>query len=342
MKSFFQNLLLACLSLIVTLTVLEGGFRFISQYSKKPPQWSSRPSFYFAPEHTKTFQDYAYQTPKPENTFRIAVIGDSYTFAPYMQFTDTFPKILERMLRLNTPDDRQQLQRIEVINYGVPAYSTSHEVRSAVRALKDGADLIILQITLNDAEIKPYRPTGLNTTNDRFAAPTLTGFWSVLTHSKLAGFLLTRWHNAQTVKAYTNYFINLFEHPRKWKIFSKSVLKIRALCKKHNVKLVATVFPLFGLALDQHYPFKGITEKILTFLKDKDIPALDLFPAYLNIPLEILQVIPSVDRHPNEIAHRIAAEQIYLWLEKNSLIPETFLIKRRFPTRINKNFDSNT
>ncbi|MCX6115883.1 MAG: SGNH/GDSL hydrolase family protein, partial [Proteobacteria bacterium] len=68
-------------------------------------------------------QDYPHAVLKPANVFRIAAIGDSFTFAPYMQFTDTFPKKLAQMLSLN-PGNRQ----VEVINYGVPAYSTSHEI----------------------------------------------------------------------------------------------------------------------------------------------------------------------------------------------------------------------
>jgi hypothetical protein len=47
-----------------------------------------------------------------------------------------------------------------------------------------------------------------------------------------------------------------------------------------------------------------------------------------------MQVIPGVDRHPNEIAHRMAAERIYLWLEEQKLLPQSALITEKFATRL--------
>jgi hypothetical protein len=41
-----------------------------------------------------------------------------------------------------------------------------------------------------------------------------------------------------------------------------------------------------------------------------------------------------MDRHPNEIAHRMAAEQIYLFLEKRKLIPQELVIQEKFATRL--------
>jgi hypothetical protein len=64
------------------------------------------------------------------------------------------------------------------------------------------------------------------------------------------------------------------------------------------------------------------------------VPVLDLSAMYQGIPLERLQVIPGVDRHPNEIAHRMAAEKIYLWLESQEMIPEQHKIKDKFATRL--------
>jgi hypothetical protein len=86
--------------------------------------------------------------------------------------------------------------------------------------------------------------------------------------------------------------------------------------------------------MDEHYPFYKIHTKVADLMKSLDVPLLDVSEIYKGIPLEHLQVIPGVDRHPNEIAHRMAAEKIYLWLEQQSLIPEEFVIKEKFATRL--------
>lgn len=84
--------------------------------------WSDRPYAYLMPEGVRTLQD-ADPAPKKPDTFRIIVVGDSFTFGPNMQYADTFPKKLEWMLNLNS-----SAQRVEVINRGVCGASTVSEV----------------------------------------------------------------------------------------------------------------------------------------------------------------------------------------------------------------------
>jgi len=43
--------------------------------------------------------------------------------------------------------------------------------------------------------------------------------------------------------------------------------------------------------------------------------------------------LPGKDSHPNEIAHRIAAEQIYLWLERIDLLPKEIVIREKYRKR---------
>ena len=45
------------------------------------------------------FRDYEYSVDKPEGVFRIAVLGDSLIFGFGVNLEDTFPKVLERMLK---------------------------------------------------------------------------------------------------------------------------------------------------------------------------------------------------------------------------------------------------
>lgn len=258
----------------------------------------------------------------------MAVVGDSFSFAPYMQFDDAFPKKLERMLNLNAQD-----KKAEVINYGVPAYSTVHEVPKVKQAIKEQADIILLQITLNDPEIKGETPIGITVYN-RFGPPEYGPVAKFLVkHSRLAGFVAQRLHNSKTQKEYRDYFIDLFENPRSWNSFKGAIEQIHAACRESNTPLAAVVFPLFGLPLDERYPFYGIHEKVNGLLSQLGVAHLDISEIYKGIPLERLQVLPGVDRHPNEIAHRMAAEKIYDWLVEQNKIPQDLQIRLRFRGR---------
>ena len=319
-------------SIIATTVALLIVEIFIRVYVSRPQQsWSDRPRFYFNSPKNISMQDYGYEVPKPQNRYRIAAIGDSFTFAPYMQFTDTYVKKLEQMLNLQDGG-----RTTEVINYGVPAYSTSHEIPVTKKAIREGADLILLQITLNDPEIKHHTPSGLKEhMPDRFGALSLSGkLGSIAKRWKTLGFILTRFHNTETHRAYADYFLYLFNNPRTWTPFKRSMSNLVETARKANIPVRAVVFPLFGLPMDETYPFFSIHEKVAELMGELNVPSLDLSPIYKDIPLARLQVIPGVDRHPNEIAHRMAAEEIYLWLEDMHILPPESLIQGKFATRL--------
>jgi len=331
-RSLLVQIAAPLIGTLLALTLLEVCVRlFVPQKTGSSPAWSERPIFYFRAPGAPTMQGYPYSRQKAEGTYRIAVIGDSFSFAPYMQFTDTFASKLESMLRISGAD-----RRVEVINYGVPAYSTSHEVGVAKRAISEGADLILLQITLNDPEVKHHRPTGITENmQDRFGPLKLTGATKWLAeHWRTLGFVLTRLHNSGTHRAYVGYFKDLFSNPESWNPFSSSMTELVNLAKDSKTPIVSVVFPLFGIPLDDKYPFYEIHTKVAQLMTSLSVPVLDISQIYRGIPLEHLQVIPGVDRHPNEIAHRMAAEKIYLWLEERRLIPEEFVIKEKFATRL--------
>ena len=329
LRSIAINTIIFTIGLALSLIVVECGYRLAGKSSPQISRWSDRPEFYYKPEESNTTQDYPYKTKKPADTFRISVVGDSFTFAPYMQFDDAFPNKLERMFNLNA-----NKERVEVINLGVPGFSTTHEVKATKRAIRRESDLILLQITLNDPQVKQYRPTGLTGVGNSFGSyqpspkmKSIFQYWSSLE------FVVSRLHNTTTHQAYVQYYHDLFESKRSWKPFEKALLAISETAAESGTPLAAVIFPLFGVPLDKDYPFHPLHQKVASVLKTKNVPTLDLFNTFQGIPLSRIQVMPGEDFHPNEIGHRLAAEKIYSWLAENQLVPERFLIRHRFARR---------
>lgn len=317
-------IMLPVLGIVISLALIEVVFRLMP--SGRAPVWNDRPIPYFVPEAARTFQDVGYNPVKPEGVYRIAVIGDSFTFAPYMQYDDAFPKRLERYLNLNVGQ-----RRVEVINYGVPRYSTSHEIKTTRQALDEGADLVLLQITLNDPEIKLDWPTGLQLdtqTGEVTLSNPIYRYWKSLAYVR------TRIENSRTHREYKDYFFRLFDKKANWQSFSDSMGKLVGLCRKQGVPIAASVFPLFGYPVDDNYPFFPIHQKISGLLDSLEVVHHDISEVYRNVPVERLQVLPGVDRHPNEIAHRMAAEQILAFLKEKRIIPEEIVPKRSTDLRV--------
>lgn len=299
--------------------------------SSTKKEWSDRPEFYYDPPTSVNHTGQNHTAKKPEGVYRVAVIGDSYSFAPFMQYDDAFSKKLERMLNLGASG-----RKVEVINYGISGYSTTHEVDLAKRAVAEQADLVILQITLNDAELKPFKPKGVIISVNKYGAYEVKPDTpKIVQASKFLTFIASRLHALKSQNEYKEYFQDLFfgksDRPRT--IFKNALFEIAEICKSKNTPLVAAIFPLFGVEINESYPFSQIHELIGSYLNEKGIPYIDLKDLYIGIPTLRLQVIPGVDFHPNEIAHRMSAEAIYKWLVQMNILPTELQIQKLYKQR---------
>lgn len=325
-KALLLNSLLLCLSLVVFLGIIEVLFRIFGSNAPTAPVWSDRPVKYFMPENAQSLQGPAHSVKKGSNIYRIAVVGDSYSYGPFLQWDDTFSARLERLLNLNNTS-----KKVEVINYGVPSYSTNHEIAVVDRAIKEEADLILLQITLNDPEVKLYRPKGLaldQTTGQVKLTHPIFNYWHSLR------FVVTRILNTQTHRQYKEYFFNLFDKYKSRKLFQNSLGTIAGKCLNAKVPIVAAIFPLFGTVVDDNYPFFPLHQKVEEYLDKVKIPHVDISESFRGIPTERLQVLPGRDRHPNEIGHRLAAEALLKWFEDAQIVPREFIPKKAFDMRL--------
>ncbi len=93
--------------------------------------------------------------PKPPGQFRIAILGGSTTYGEFIaDDADTFPAQLETILR-----DEFGYQQVEVINAGVPGYTSWESIGSlAFRILEHQPDLIIPYEGVNDVHARLVHP----------------------------------------------------------------------------------------------------------------------------------------------------------------------------------------
>jgi hypothetical protein len=92
------------------------------------------------------FRDSPYLRPKPQNTFRVIVLGDSVAFGYGVEQATTFAKAMERELAYSTGE-----KQVEVLNLGVSGYNPYTELE----LLKDVGlayepDLVLVQFCIND------------------------------------------------------------------------------------------------------------------------------------------------------------------------------------------------
>ncbi len=341
MRSALRNIGLSLASLAICLLTAEAVFRIIGA-GPKVRSWKDRPLYYYLPAGARSLRGLDLPEAADPTVFRLAVFGDSFSFAPYMQFDDAFPRRLERMLNLNGSAQKSEAAgasgeklSAEVYNYGVPGYSTKHEAAELKKILEEQRpDLVLLQITLNDPEIKQLTPHGMQVLTNPYGESSYLGADSALVQNwKTLAFVLQKLHSISARRAYQNYYFDLYANKVAISEYEQSLQEIAALCSEKGVPLVAVVFPLFGYPLNDDYPFKEIHGYIHGRLDQEKIPYLDLLEAFRDAPAERIAVIPGEDYHPNEIGHRIAAEEIYAWLSKGDRIPANLKITGMFSER---------
>ncbi|MDQ2974674.1 MAG: SGNH/GDSL hydrolase family protein [Acidobacteriota bacterium] len=180
-KTWRAKLLLLVISVVVGLAIVELGLR-VAGFSRpyfytydEDLGWMLRPgtSGWFRKEgeayiHVNSSgmrDDREYVAAKPKDTFRVAVLGDSFAEALQVPVTHTFWSVLGQELNNCQP---LKGQRVEVMNFGVSSYGTAQELimlRDRVWAFSP--DVVLLAFTpANDVrnnsralerdELRPY------------------------------------------------------------------------------------------------------------------------------------------------------------------------------------------
>ncbi|MBI2616836.1 SGNH/GDSL hydrolase family protein [Candidatus Gottesmanbacteria bacterium] len=97
-----------------------------------------------------------YSIDKPQNTFRIITLGDSFTYGQFVKTEENYSKVLENLLSVSLVCKPNK--KFEVINLGVPGYDINYTVERFIRrGKKYNPDLVIwLLNSWNFYQLKEY------------------------------------------------------------------------------------------------------------------------------------------------------------------------------------------
>ena len=246
--------------------------------------------------------------PKPPGVKRIVVFGDSFAEGQGVKQADTLARALERALEARAPG------RYQVRNCGRRGLDFPELYEAFLDSLFYEPDLVIYTLTLNDAvqpgefralhgdvndwildrtrspdgPLEPYpplRPRVFDFVNDRVTA--------LRTSRETTRWYLDMWGEA-----------NRAGRERTEEYLDEMQRRLEAL----GARLVVAPWPLF-VELERGYPFAPVHDAIKRFCLAAGIPHHELLEAYAGRRTEELWVHP-VDHHPNETAHRLAAESL--------------------------------
>lgn len=209
---------------------------------------------------------------KSPNTFRIAILGDSFAFGWGVEQDQSFASVIERTLNTYTAGN----PKVEVLNFGVPGYSTFQEVASFLeKGLDFDPDAVLLYFIDNDFGlpffINNYGGNGNMMSSQQFSRLSWTRqdpniqnrlekLWKALDPNKWLNHLADI-SSQRGIKVYAT-----INHRRKWQADYR---KLWALRKNKNIKFI----PL-PKDLQRYFKTKNFPEGSLSLPNDPHPSAL--------------------------------------------------------------------
>lgn len=259
------------------------------------------------------FRGPEYPIVKPDNTFRIIMLGDSKTFSFMLPQTDTLAIQLEALLNQNS-----QSLHYEVLNFGVEGYNTLQELEQLkTKGLKYNPDLIILNYVLNDPEPGEYF------FNKAF----------FMRHSALVRYftyrikkaLIKRERKKLNIRSEIEHFYYLHQ-PKYFVRVREAILEMAEIARKCGRKLVVVIFPTSSIAVKDfkdNYPYQHL-HGLVKNIKSDNIIFSDLIDEFnrLNMTPQDVSINYIYDEsHKNKTALSVSASHICSILKTNKLIP---------------------
>lgn len=242
----------------------------------------------------------------------ILLLGDSFTFGRGVRYGDTYASRLEKILA--SGGTAWRVRNAGAVGLNVEEIERVYSHEAAGRKYK----LAVYGFVLNDFGLAAGETAAgadfIDQNNREAGSAGPRGFSAAL--DLVLHIIDRRRLTKDTVNAYLEAFRG-GNAKEKYAVLRRLNGKVKA----GGGKLVIMIFPL--LYNFRNYPFSGIHDSLRGFCAEEGIFCLDLLPAFSRYRDRELWAAPT-DQHPNEIAHRVAAESLAEFLYGKALVPGRF------------------
>jgi hypothetical protein len=249
------------------------------------------------------FREHEFDSGKAPGVYRIAVVGDSFTYGNGLATERRFSNVIQREL----PDT------VQVLNFGVPGDNTpEHAALLEHLILSLEPNFVLVQWFVNDVEGSSIegRPTYYPLVPIRWLH-----LW-LYDHSALYTLLNASWTQLQAktrlAGAYDDYIWRRVGNPESddARKDRAALERLVALGRSHDVPVGFVLFPDTGYELGPSYPFAYLHERMLDFCRSQQLTCVDLRPEFAKLKDRRQLWVDALDHHPSAQANMIAAVSI--------------------------------
>jgi hypothetical protein len=267
------------------------------------------PDWVYYPVNSMGYRDRPFDLNKNSQTYRIMVVGDSYTEGSGYRRPETFSGVMQQTLN-NRLQAMGCLNRVEVFNLGRCGANTVEEVQTILQettVLKP--DLVILAYVLNDPEVHPPDiktfdpPPWVRAIHKMF----LEEIHSYAYYWMFKNFTLFR----GPVSSYEEYCLAIHKRDyHGWKKASDAIATLSKFKKEKDFDLLVIIFPIF---IFNDYPtdLRRVHKKVLDMMHGNDMEAIDLLQFFEANDKNLWEFrFSDDDPHPNSLAHKLLGEYL--------------------------------
>ncbi len=245
------------------------------------------------------FGDYEFNIPKDNNTERIVIVGDSFTFGEGVLLEDSYPKILEKKLK-------EENEKFEVYNLGLGGMNTYYESAVINYSLQElDPDYIIVGFFLNDLDTKFILNSEQCTRKDYFNS---LEFVKIIKERLI---LPMRYPDSTKIN-FSFYILNQYKNnPEGWDCFDVSLKRIKQMESEYEVPI--TMF-FIDIDINKSQFFYEYRDKIKNHLEKYNINYVDIQDYNLQDYDRRDSNIYNDFGHYNVRGNKIIAEVIFKYL----------------------------
>lgn len=252
--------------------------------------------------NSEGLRDHEYSLRKPDDTFRVAVLGSSWTMGSGVQQEEIWHSVIESQLNIDNG-----ATRYEFINFAVDQYGLGEIIATLEHKVPAyQPDLVIIAIT-------HYTPTvlWLDSSAVYVEQPRRNPFFNFYTLRVIdmrlqLGLYSDSDTNRESFKGHTTVRQQLERAVERIETFSNQISIPVAVVK---------------LAYMRGWAAKSDTD-MSVFDTDHEFVYFDIQDAIISHGYKGKQLrISTWDSHPNAIAHQLIAEEVLVGLRKNNLLP---------------------
>lgn len=241
---------------------------------------------------------------KRKNEIRIMALGSSLVMGWGVNEQNTFLSILKKKIS-QIYNENNINKNVKTINAGIMHTNTNfhyHLFKSQYK--KIDPDILVLGYFIDDAKKL-----------DKAKLPFF------IKNSYLNAFIYQKIQAKKSSEKLEDYYKRInFERSENWKNVINSIRNISNICKKNNIKLILVILPEFTDFSEKN--------KLASLYKDLEIrfqkENLLVINTYRKLKREFeknpeLSWISKDDSHPNKMANEIIANEIFEFVEKNTI-----------------------